>query len=112
MAHTHTGSVDLAEVLSLLIGRRVLINDIIAALKLGRTTYYEQRDDGRLISADNMLRVAAHMDINPVALLVNCGLISERAAKDYTASTCAAETNTARQPRTQKYRRRDDAPPM
>lgn len=112
MTSSQAVSVDLAEVLSSLTGRRVLINDIIAALNLGRSTYYEQRDDGRLISADNMLRVATHMDINPVELLVNCGLISRRAVEDYLAGTGAAQSKTARQPRTRRFQRRADAPPL
>lgn len=78
-------SVDLAEVLSSLTGRRVRIGEIISALNVGRSTYYEQRDAGRLISADNLLRLAAELEINPVELLLRCGLVSRQAVAECSA---------------------------
>jgi hypothetical protein len=106
-------SVDLAEVLSSLTGRRVRIGEIIAALNLGRSTYYEQRDAGRLISADNLLRLAAELKLNPVELLLRCGLVSRQAVAECSAKTVGAATRPVGEPqRLQRLQRRPDAPPL
>lgn len=76
-------SADLTDVVSSLAGRRVRIGEIIAALDIGRSTYYEQRDDGRLLSADNLLQIAGALGLNPVELLVRCGSVGHQAAVDY-----------------------------
>lgn len=90
-------------------GRRVRIGEIIAALNVGRSTYYEQRDEGRLISADNLLRLAAEMDLNPVELLLHCGLVSVESVAECKAST-VPDAATAR--RARRFRRLPDAPPL
>jgi hypothetical protein len=105
------GSVDLAEVLSSLTGRRVRIGEIIAALNVGRSTYYEQRDEGRLISADNLLRLAAELEVNPVELLLRCGLLSRQAVAECSAETHGAATRYGHEPR-RRFQRRPDAPPL
>ena len=106
-------SLDLLAVLSSLTGRRVRIGEIIDALDVGRSTYYEQRDEGRLVSADNMLRVAAQMDINPVELLLHCGLVSgEAIAECATRLDRDADTEPAAKPRARRFQRRPDAPPL
>ncbi len=104
-------SVDLAEVLSSLTGRRVRIGEIISALNVGRSTYYEQRDAGRLISADNLVRLAAELEINPVELLLRCGLVSRQAVAECSATADGAATRRAREPR-RRVQRRPDAPPL
>jgi hypothetical protein len=38
--------------LGYLVGRRLSAREICAATELSRSTYYEQRDQGRLITAD------------------------------------------------------------
>ena len=102
-------SINLAGVLSSLTGRRVRIGEIITALNVGRSTYYEQRDEGRLISADNLLRLADQMDLNPVELMLQCGLIQETAVVE-----CAGKIGGAggSRSRTRRFRRRPDAPPL
>jgi hypothetical protein len=110
--HPQPRSVDLAEVLSSLTGRRVRIGEIIAALNVGRSTYYEQRDEGRLISADNLLRLAAELDLNPVELLIRCGLVSRQAVAECSATTHGAAAGRVREPRTRRFQRRPDAPPL
>lgn len=104
-------SVDLAEVLSSLTGRRVRIGEIIAALKVGRSTYYEQRDAGRLISADNLLRLASELKVNPVELLLRCGLVSRQSVAECSAKTDGAPTRHGREPH-RRVQRRPDAPPL
>jgi len=106
MTPAQPDSIPLAEVLSSLTGRRVRIGEIITALNVGRSTYYEQRDEGRLLSADNLLRVAAELDINPVELLVACDLVSQQAV-----DSCAAKAGGTT-PRTRRFQRRPDAPPL
>ncbi|MBU3750066.1 MAG: hypothetical protein FGM52_06375 [Mycobacterium sp.] len=112
MKATQSGSVDLAEVLSMLTARRVRIGEIIAALKVGRSTYYEQRDEGRLVSADNLLRLAAEMDLNPVELLLRCGLISRQAVADCAGTMDGPGTEDRSAPRSRRFQRRLDAPPL
>ena len=106
------GSVDLTEVLSMLTARRVRIGEIIAALKVGRSTYYEQRDEGRLVSADNLLRLAAEMNLNPVELLLHCGLISRQAVADCAAKMDGPGTAEGSAARSRRFQRRPDAPPL
>lgn len=114
MFRSERRSVDLPAVLSELTGRRVRIGEIIDALDLGRSTYYEQRDEGRLVSADNMLRLAGQMGINPVELLLHCGLIAPDAVVDCAGKVGAGsfEEVPARQPRARRFQRRPDAPPL
>jgi hypothetical protein len=100
-------SIDLADVLAALTGRRVRIGEIITALNVGRSTYYEQRDEGRLLSADNLLRLASEMDINPVELLVYCGLVTQQAVDD-----CTVKARSAHRSRHRRFQRRPDAPPL
>lgn len=100
-------SIDLAHVLSSVAGRRVRIGEIITALGIGRSTYYEQRDDGRLLSADNLLRIAAVMDVNPAELLMQCGLLSPDAVAD-----CAGKLESAPTPKRRLFQRRPEAPPL
>lgn len=105
-------SIDLPAVLSAMTDRRVRIGEIIDALDLGRSTYYEQRDEGRLASADNMLRLAAVMGLNPIELLLRCGLIDEDAIAEC-ARTISADTNSSsRKARPRRFQRRSDAPPL
>lgn len=111
MFRSERRSLDLAAVLTSLTGRRVRIGEIIDALDLGRSTYYEQRDEGRLVSADNMLRLADHMDLNPVELLLRCDLITEDAVAEC-ATAIGADTGAARRTRTRRFQRRPDAPPL
>lgn len=102
-------SINLAGVLSSLTGRRVRIGEIITALNVGRSTYYEQRDEGRLISADNLLRLAGEMDLNPVELMLHCGLINDTSVVE-----CAEKIHGVggSRSRTRRFRRRADAPPL
>lgn len=108
MFRSERRALDLPALLSSLTGRPVRIGEIIEALDLGRSTYYEQRDEGRLISADNMLRLARDMGLNPVELLLHCGLIERDAVID-----CAERAEAgAIAKRDRRFKRRPDAPPL
>lgn len=109
MLRAKPGAVDLTGVLSEMTGRRVRIGEIITALNVGRSTYYEQRDEGRLVSADNLLRLAAEMDLNPIELLLRCGLVSEESVAECKATTVSGAANPRR---TRRFQRRPDAPPL
>lgn len=74
---------ELASVLSRILGRRVKTKDVISALGLSSSAYYLQRDENRLISADNLLKLANELNVNPVRLLARYGLISESSVVDY-----------------------------
>lgn len=74
---------ELAPVLSRILGRRVRTKDVIAALGLSSSAYYLQRDENRLISADNLLKLAKELDVNPVRLLTRYGLISQFSVVEY-----------------------------
>jgi hypothetical protein len=75
---------DLDTVLSYLVGRRLSTKEMCAALEMSRTTYYGQRADGRLISADNLIRAARNLGLNEVHLLVRYGLVAASSAVEYT----------------------------
>ena len=113
------GTLTLADVLSALADRPVRTDEIVNALGVARSTYYLQRDEGRLLTADNLLRLATVMNLNTVELMVRCGLVSPHAVVD-----CAGKLNTdapgaepARprrrfQPRAARLERRRDLPPL
>jgi hypothetical protein len=74
---------DLGSVLSYLVGRPVRTVELAKALGVARSSFYVARDEGRLITADNLLRLADVYGLNPVDLLVRYGLVSHDAAVEY-----------------------------
>jgi len=74
---------DLGTVLSYLVGRPVRTVELAKALGFARSSFYVARDEGRLITADNLLRLADVYGLNPVDLLVRYGLVSHDAAVEY-----------------------------
>jgi hypothetical protein len=95
---THDGTTkQLDAVLGYLVGRRLSTREVCAALELSRSTYYEQRDQGRLITADNLITAARNLNVNPVDLLVRYGLVPASAAVEYAeeiSSTLGVVTRT------------------
>ena len=88
---------DLGTVLSYLVGRPVRTVELAKALGVARSSYYAARDEGRLISADNLLQLADVFGLNPVDLLVRYGLLSHDATVEYArdAGPAPATTGTA-----------------
>ncbi|WP_241520607.1 hypothetical protein [Mycobacterium paraense] len=80
---TRDGPKQLDTVLSYLVGRRLSTKELCEALEMSRTTYYEQRQDARLICADNLIRAARNLGLNEVDLLVRYGLIAAGSAVEY-----------------------------
>lgn len=102
---------DLGTVLSYLVGRPVRGVELAQALGVARSSYYAARDDGRLITADNLLRLADVFGLNPVDLLVRYGLVTHDAAVEYTqnAGSTSPRTDSAE---TAGLRPRMDLPPL
>lgn len=108
---------ELAPVLSRLLGRRVRTKDVIAALGLSSSAYYLQRDENRLLSADNLLKLANELDVNPVRLLTRYGLIDESAVVEYAQGLGMVPSTNAARGRgfispDEPLRVRLDAPPL
>lgn len=100
---------ELSTVLSYLVGHPLRAVDLAKALGISRSSYYAARDEGRLITADNLLRLAGTLDLNPIDLLVRYGLVSHDDVVDYTAS--AAPPAPARS-RARRLTPRLDLPPL
>lgn len=79
----------LAAVLGYLVGRPLKLREILEALQVSRSSYYNQIDEGRLITADNLIRAARNLGINEVDLLARFGLISDESAIAYTEGLVA-----------------------
>ncbi|AXC35788.1 transcriptional repressor [Mycobacterium phage Beezoo] len=73
----------LAAVLSYLVGRQLKLRELLEALQMSRTRYYNQADEGRLITADNLIRAARNLEINEVDLLARYNLISDDSIREY-----------------------------
>ncbi|ASR85056.1 immunity repressor [Mycobacterium phage PhelpsODU] len=73
----------LAAVLGYLVGRPLKLREITEALQISRSRYYAQIDEGKLITADNLVRVAENLDINEVELLARFGIVRDEAVLAY-----------------------------
>ncbi|MBU3749717.1 MAG: hypothetical protein FGM52_04575 [Mycobacterium sp.] len=104
---------ELGAVLSYLVGRQLRTNEIVSALGISRSAYYLARDEGRLTSADNLIRLAAGFGLNPVDLLVRYGLVDEDPVIDYADELRGAAAVRSRlTKRLGDLRPRHDAPPI
>jgi DNA-binding Xre family transcriptional regulator len=103
---------ELRGVLSDIVGRPLRTHELVAALGLSRSAYYLQRDEGRLVSADNLLRLADEFGINPVDLLLRYRFIT---TGDVQACDPALGARTRAAQRSRRWRTlapRADAPPI
>jgi hypothetical protein len=84
-------------------GRRLSVGEIIKALEMSSTTYYQQRADGRLITAENLIKAARNLGLNEVELLVRYGFIDPAAIEEYVemygANPTKPKATTRRRPR-------------
>jgi hypothetical protein len=80
---------DPAVVLPYLVGRSLPATEVYEAFGYRKSAYYKAVREGRLVSADNLIRVAAYFGLNPVDLLVRFGLISREAVTEYLDSARA-----------------------
>lgn len=77
---------DPAVVLPYLVGRPLAATEVYEALGYRRSAYYKAAREGRLVTADNLIRAADHFGLNPLDLLVRFGLIGLEAVGEYVTS--------------------------
>ncbi|MEB3021933.1 hypothetical protein [[Mycobacterium] crassicus] len=80
---------DPSVVLPYLVGRPLPATEVYEAFGYRKSAYYKAAHEGRLITADNLIRVAKHFGLNPVDLLVRYALISAEAVAAYVDSAPA-----------------------
>ena len=103
----------LVATVSELAGRRLKSSDVVEALGLSTSAYYAQREDGRLLSADNLLKLAGSLDINPLELLLHYDLITPRQVSAYAMAHGWAPPDDETETRSRfPLRSRPDAPPI
>ncbi|MFM9035213.1 MAG: hypothetical protein ACKOQ4_13185 [Mycobacterium sp.] len=103
---------EVGTVLSGILGRQLRTSEVVSALGVSRSAYYLAREEGRLVTADNLLRLAAAFGINPVDLLVRYELISADDVLAYADPERAASARATRGPRLARLQPRRDAPPI
>lgn len=62
-------------VLAYLVGRPLTTPEIYTAFGMKRSAYFKARREGRLVTANNLLRAARHFGLDGVDLLMRYGLI-------------------------------------
>lgn len=77
---------DLAVVLPYLVGRPLAAAEVYAAFGYRKSAYYKAARERRLITADNLIKVANHFGLNPVDLQIRFGLIDPEAVAEYLES--------------------------
>jgi hypothetical protein len=77
---------DPAVVIMYLVGRRLSSAEIYEAFGLSRSGYTKAWHEGRLITADNVIRVAKHFELNPIGLLTRFNLVAAEAVSDFVGS--------------------------
>ena len=78
-----------AVVLPYLVGRPLAASEVYEAFGYRKSAYYKAVREDRLITADNLIRAAKYLRLNPIDLLVRFGLVSIDAVSEYVASTRA-----------------------
>lgn len=74
---------DPAVVIMYLLGRHLRSAEVHMAFGLSRSGYRKAREEGRLLTADNLMRVAEHFCLNPIELLTRFGLIRTESVTDF-----------------------------
>ncbi|KAA1432193.1 hypothetical protein [Mycolicibacter arupensis] len=74
---------DPSVVLPYLVGRPLPATEVYQAFGYRKSAYYKAAHEGRLITADNLIKVATHFGLNAVDLLVRYGLITLDAVADF-----------------------------
>jgi hypothetical protein len=83
-------------VIAYLMGRELRSADLYAAFGLSRSGYRKARQEGRLLTADNLMRVAEHFGLNPIELLMRFGLVAPEAVSEFVESGPYFERTTPR----------------
>lgn len=74
---------DPSVLLPYLVGRPLAATEVYQAFGYRRSSFYKAAQEGRLITASNLLKVASHFGLNPVDLQVRYGLIEPEAVVEY-----------------------------
>jgi hypothetical protein len=77
---------DPAVVLPYLVGRPLAATEVYKAFGYRKSTYYKAAHERRLITADNLIKVAKYFGLNPVDLQIRFGLIQPEAIVEYVES--------------------------
>lgn len=80
---------DPAVVLPYLVGRPLAATEVYEAFGYRKSAYYKAVREGRLVTADSLLKAAKYLRLNPIDLLVRFGLIQHETVVEYLASTRA-----------------------
>ncbi len=103
---------ELREDLSDFVGRRLHTYELVEALGISRSAYYLQREEDRLISADNLVKLSHALAINPVDLLLRYGFIGADDIRDAVSILDAREPARRQPVRGARLTPRTDAPPI
>jgi hypothetical protein len=110
---------DLVAVLSYLVGRPLSKEEVWKAMKLPRSTYYDQLEKGTLISSDNLGKAAANLGINRAELLTRYRFIDPEEITALAAemhrrptATATAEPEENQQAAVLEMRPRSEVPPL
>lgn len=107
-----TAQPELTTTLSYLTGRELRPAEIFDALGISRSAYYLARAEGRLISADALLRLADAFGLNPLDLLVHYGFVRPDAIVGYIESRRADAMLVRPRGRSRRLQVRTDIPPL
>jgi hypothetical protein len=80
---------DPAVVLPYLVGRPLAATEVYEAFGYRKSAYYKAVREGRLVTADSLLKAANYLRLNPIDLLVRFGLIQHETVTEYLAATRA-----------------------
>jgi len=86
IGHMPTGSDarnDFSVLLSYLTGRKLALDDVLAAVEMSRSTFYDRQAKGTLTSTDTLLTAARNLGLNPIDLLVRYGHIAASDVTEY-----------------------------
>ncbi|GFG76204.1 helix-turn-helix transcriptional regulator [Mycobacterium botniense] len=89
---------DPAVVLPYLVGRPLAAAEVYEAFGYRKSAYYKAARERRLVTADNLIRVAKYFGLNPVDLQVRFGLIPPEAVIEYVESASGHRRLPDRQP--------------
>ncbi len=76
-------------VLPYLVGRPLAATEVYEAFGYRKSAYYKAAREGRLITADNLIRAAKYFGLNPIDLQVRFGLVAPEAVTEYVESGAA-----------------------
>jgi hypothetical protein len=67
--------------------RSLAATEVYEAFGYRKSAYYKAVREGRLITAENLIRAARYLGLNPIDLQVRFGLIEPEAVTEYVEST-------------------------